>query len=930
MSARLFISYRRSRQAEVAAAKSILVAAGVEVWLDVQDIDPLDDFPQRIRDGIDGSHAMLVWWSADYTESDICLQELRLAWQHARRQSSDVARRVWILNPESRGDHVFAGELNASNFLTPPSPDEAENWAGGLKKRLDALLPEGPLGDERRALPVPARHGVPTVSDRFTGRGAELMRIHSALFPPKVGASAAGVAVQTHGMGGIGKTELATKYVQDFAHAFPAGVFWLNLASWTPVTPASEADAQAAWLRALERTLERHPRLWQSIALDVEGRILPALGVRERLSQHLTGDDPALFVLDNLPQLSPLDVRQRILAFLGAPGAHGKTLITTRDARGIDGFRPLALEVLSADDALRLLVRHMAEAQRARRQDGERDAIEAVITEVGGHTLALVLLGERYGDVPAGYIHAIDDLRTQGQLARIEAIADDLREDIGERARGIVATFAISIDPLPGAAKDLLALASACAPNTPIPDAMLALAFGGESADEFARALRVLSRASLLTRRKHDAALEIHSLVAQASLALLNPDLAALRARTADALLEHLSILERNKSKAREMLAHAAHAAHLAPHLPDQNGVGLYLLLGLYETGRGQLHLARAASASALELATEVLGHEHPDTLDSMNNLAEAIRAQGDLVKARKIHKQALEIRRRVLGEEHPDTLISKNNFASTLWAQGEFAEARSLQEQVLEVRQRTLGKEHLDTVNSMNNLAETLRAQGDLIEARELQEQALEVRQRVLGEEHPNTIISMGNLASICRALGELGGARELQERALGLHQRVLGEAHPDTLTSMNNLAETVRAQGELVEARKLHRQTLKIRQRVLGVEHPDTLISMGNLALILWAQGELTESRDLEEQVLAIRQRVLGENHPATSISAWSLFLTLTDMGDADAAQAVLKKHLAWLVHHPPHQFSANQRTIQGYVREQLGLDADTPPDT
>ena len=121
MSARLFISYRRSRQAEVAAAKAILEAAGIDVWLDVQDIDPLADFPQRIRDGIGGSHAMLVWWSADYADSNICLQELRLAWQHARRQSSDVARRVWILNPEARGDHVFAGELNASNFLAPPS-----------------------------------------------------------------------------------------------------------------------------------------------------------------------------------------------------------------------------------------------------------------------------------------------------------------------------------------------------------------------------------------------------------------------------------------------------------------------------------------------------------------------------------------------------------------------------------------------------------------------------------------------------------------------------------------------------------------------------------------------------------------------------------------------------------------------------------------
>ena len=886
MSARLFISYRRSRQAEVVTAKAILEAAGIDVWLDVQDIDPLADFPQRIRDGIDGSHAMLVWWSADYADSDICLRELRLAWQHARRQSSDVARRVWILNPEARGDHVFAGELNASNFLAPPSPDNAEDWAIGLKNRLDALLPVGPLADERDALPVPARHGVPTASDRFTGRGAELMRIHSALFPPKVGADAAGVAVQTHGMGGIGKTELAAKYAQDFAHAFPAGVFWLNLAAWTPTTPASEADARAAWLRALERTLEHHPALWQSIALDPEGRILPGPTVRERLSQHLAGDDPALFVLDNLPQLSPLDVRQRILAFLCAPGANGKTLITTRDARGIDGFTPRALEVLSPDDALRLLVRHIPQAQRARRQVDERDAMEALITEVGGHTLALALMGERYGAEPAGYIRAVDDLRARGQLARIEAIAEDLREEIGERARGIVATFAISIDPLPETAKDLLALATVCAPNTPIPDALLAEAFEGETADEFARALRSLLRASLLTRRDQDAALEIHPLVAQASLALLNPDLAALRARMADGLLERLSVLQDDASKAREMTADAAHAAHLAPQLPDQNGVRLYLRLGQYETGRGQLYLARTANVSARELATKVLSEEDAHTLASTNNLAETLRAQGELAEARELHERVLAVRQRVLGEEHTDTLASINNLASTLGAQGELAGAR------------------------------------------ELQERGLEVRQRVLGEEHPDTLTTMNNLASTLYAQGELARARELQERVLTILQCMLGEEHPGTLISMNNLAETLRAQGELAKARRFHGQALEIRQRVLGEDHSDTLTSINNLAEILGAQGELAEARELRERALAVCQRLLGEGSPATSIFAWNLFNTLTDIGDADAAQNVLTTHLAWLAHHPPDQLGANQRTIRHYVRQITGLDPDTPP--
>jgi Tetratricopeptide repeat len=51
------------------------------------------------------------------------------------------------------------------------------------------------------------------------------------------------------------------------------------------------------------------------------------------------------------------------------------------------------------------------------------------------------------------------------------------------------------------------------------------------------------------------------------------------------------------------------------------------------------------------------LGEDHPDTLGSMNNLAETLRSQGDLTGARELQEQVLSICRRVSGEEHPDTL---------------------------------------------------------------------------------------------------------------------------------------------------------------------------------------------------------------------------------------------------------------------------------
>jgi hypothetical protein len=85
-----------------------------------------------------------------------------------------------------------------------------------------------------------------------------------------------------------------------------------------------------------------------------------------------------------------------------------------------------------------------------------------------------------------------------------------------------------------------------------------------------------------------------------------------------------------------------------------------------------------------------VLGPEHPDTLTSMNNLAETLFSQGDLAGARKLEEETLDILRRVLGPEHPTTLTSMNNLAETLRAQGDLGGARKLEEEMLDIRRRT------------------------------------------------------------------------------------------------------------------------------------------------------------------------------------------------------------------------------------------------
>ena len=50
-----------------------------------------------------------------------------------------------------------------------------------------------------------------------------------------------------------------------------------------------------------------------------------------------------------------------------------------------------------------------------------------------------------------------------------------------------------------------------------------------------------------------------------------------------------------------------------------------------------------------VRVAEEILRTEHPDTLASINNLAEVLRNQGKYEQAEEMHRQTLELREKVL-----------------------------------------------------------------------------------------------------------------------------------------------------------------------------------------------------------------------------------------------------------------------------------------
>jgi serine/threonine protein kinase/tetratricopeptide (TPR) repeat protein len=262
---------------------------------------------------------------------------------------------------------------------------------------------------------------------------------------------------------------------------------------------------------------------------------------------------------------------------------------------------------------------------------------------------------------------------------------------------------------------------------------------------------------------------------------------------------------------------------------------------------------ARDQNERARTLFTRHRGPDHPDTLATMNNLANSYAALNRPAEALKLREEVLEILKRVLPKDHPDTLKSMNNLANSYAALNRPAEALKLFEEVVAIRKRVLPKDHPNTLTSMNNLAGSYARMNRPAEALKLCEEVVEIRKRVLPPNHPDTLTSMNNLANSYADLNRHAEALKLREEVLEIRKRVLPKDHPDTLMSMNNLATSYAALNRSADALKLREETLAIRKRVLPEDHPDTLLSMALLADSLIQLDRGVEAIPLIDKFLA-----------------------------------------------------------------------------
>jgi tetratricopeptide (TPR) repeat protein len=651
------------------------------------------------------------------------------------------------------------------------------------------------------------------------------------------------------GMGGVGKTELATQYAHQHEAHYSGGICWLN---------AKEANLAAKIVQFAQFYM--NPEVRQRSLLEQVEWCWQNWQPAEGLVLVVLDDITDLKDWKNCQQLLPTDNRFRVL-------------ITTR-LRNLDAdIQELPLDVLLPDKALQLLTDLVGEKRVSRNVETQNFA-SSLCEWLGYLPLGLQLVGR--------YLREDPDLSLAEMLQRLQM--QQLEDKaINPTTRGVKAAFELSwreLDSMTQRVGELLSLfAQDVIPWKLVESAAELLSWAKADVNEVKKQL--YKRHLIQRVEEEEGCYKIHPLIRQFLQAKREtsqqPDeLKQAFASTLISIAQEIpgSVTREFIESVQNAIPHLTEVAqNLIDAVGDEDLIWVFRGLGAFYQGQGLYALAEPWCEQCLKVVQARLGEEHFDVATSLNKLALLYVYQGRYSEAEPLFVQALALYKRLLREEHPDVAISLGKLAYLYKLQGRYSEAEPLFVQALALQKRLLGEEHLDITESLNDLTDFYRSQGRYAEAEPLCLQALELCKRLLGENHPKIALILNNLALLYQVQGRYAEAEPLYLEALALSKRLLGENHPNVAFILNNLGLLYYYQGRYTEAEPLSLQAIEIDKLFLGEENPDFATDLHNLALIYRAQGRYSEAETLFVQTLKLRQRLLPKDHPLVADNIYAL---------------------------------------------------------
>lgn len=810
------------------------------------------------------------------------------------------------------GGGASLGEFHAFWDLAWVAQNDAGLPRDGFTYAARQSSREGIVRPTRQASPSRAARGLQRPSQRiwsseipprnpnFTGRETLLERLGHNLDgrrPPHVQV--------VSGMGGVGKTELATEYIHRNIGKYDI-VWWIR---------AEHHDRVREALVALSRRLE--PRL---SGMD-SSRDRTIAAVLERLQSD--AEPSWLLVYDNVA--NPFDLEK----YLPACRPEGHIIVTLRQRNWPNSPKADLLELspFSEAEAISFLRRRVSSL-------AVRDMQELPAQEEDARRVAeAARLAAELGYLPIAIDHAAAYLTettwsVDEYLTRFTQDAHNLLQvqhgDSDPHAH-VSGTWTLSNEVLTADARHLFNL---CAFFSPEPIAVKLFLQGSPAIDDppgladflsspprLRAAMNQLHRLSLARVDAARDMIQMHRVVQAVTQGRLreahidqfhtysaavdgllaksnpgNPDQSS-RDTVYDLSLQHLEsdyrFLRTSNSALRDLIIDQVRRLHLRGDHVEALQFGLDAL-GIWRERHGEDDLGVLTMAVEVAIAMFRGGriadaHEMIQRIQpflrpyeegegfKVSLLCESI--HGAVLRARSQFHEALALDQRILpqfkitfGEANERTLNVWNNIAFDYRQLGQFRRALKTDRQTFEDRSKILGRTDPLTLHSHNAVARDLRCLGHYQASLDIAREVCTEFEALGAPENLNWLRACEGFATALRKAGYHWDALQQRELVLERYRDYLGDEHMLTLTAATNLINDRRAVGDLIGAGELADETYR---RCRESSSPGDLLPYAaqlNLASVLRVAGNAQDAIAHDEQARKGLLRIYGDEHPFT----------------------------------------------------------------
>ncbi|WP_338063127.1 tetratricopeptide repeat protein, partial [Wolbachia endosymbiont of Drosophila seguyi] len=771
----------------------------------------------------------------------------------------------------------------------------------------------------------------------FTGRTEELRELHKLIQKSQGVATVISQLVSISGLGGIGKTELAKKYIEEHSKDYDNNIIWIK------------AETHETMVQSFLR-LARDP-----LGIPTEDRDIESI-VRDIYA--FFAKRKSLFVFDNAEEYrsegQDAGISQFLPShFLSSDDNKPSVLITSRNQKWGD-IKSLTLGAFTEPESIDFIRKALGI------KDGSQEneiknlaetlqhfplALQQAVAYIKERDIALKNVGLKF---------EISDY-----LKRYKEEAEKLldfkfpKDSDNSYTKTTFITWRITIDKIKDnpeygqQAKEILDIIAYIAPDN-IPAKMF---LGVERNEEkLGDAIQLLKQYSMINSGEEQSSVNIHRLVQQVTRIELEKQGKDKVVKKTFELLEESFPYGSDKledyAKKRQLLPHLeAFLSHVDNWLtknpsekqtiekdylvnlliwigdgyfdldPRRQKKSLERVLPIIKKHYGSDHFQAAITLANLGIAYGALGdpqkekelleralpilktHYSPDHFEVaklLANLGNAYGYLGNYKKQKELLERALAIQEKHCGSDHSEVARTLANLGNVYGALGDPQKQKALLVRALLTFEKHYGTGHPEVARTLISLGTAYRALGDPQKEKELLEQALTIKEKYYNSDHFEVAITLTNLGIPHVDLGDYKKQKELLERALAIKKKHYRPDHFEVARTLANLGNSYRVLGNPQKAKELLEQALAIRKKHYGLDHFEVVKLLATLGIVYGTFGDHQKAKELFERALPIFEKHYGSGHVQVAKLLANLGIAYGALGDHKKQEELLEQAL------------------------------------